>query len=564
MAKEIPSVTQAVALLEEMARLMSLKGENVFKVRAFEKAAGLLAGRDDLHKRARAGTLTELDGIGKGIAEVLGEFLLTGESKIRQELESSLPEGLLELVQIPGLGPKKALVLIEQFEIRSVRELEYACKENRLLKIKGFGPKLQEKILESIRFLQSTAGQARLDQVLGPSEALASALSQRLKSRVELTGAIRRRREVVDSIDLLIEAESGDLDAKGQPLSPLLKQVAAALVEAKQSSFPAGIAVPVNLHFASRARWGFELARTTATAEHWQALGNPLASDIEPGGSDPNEESFYRSLKLPLIEPVMRETGEEVALARSGTLADVVTREQIQGVFHLHTTRSDGTNTLEEMIVAARDRGYRYIGVSDHSQSAFYAQGLKEEALKEQETELRRLQEKYPEVRIFWGIESDILADGSLDYPDEVLKRFDFVIASIHSRFQMDRDTMTERIIQAIRNPRTRFIGHLTGRLLLGRKGYELDIERVIREAAKYDVAIELNAHPQRLDIDWRFGPRLRASGTKVSVNPDAHEIAGYDDTLYGAWMAQKALLPEALVVNAWEVKQVESWLTRK
>ena len=560
MTKKVPSTTEAAALLEEIARLMSLRGENVFKVRAFEKAAGLLAGHDDLLDRARAGTLTELEGIGKGIAEVLTEFLLTGSSKVRRELEESLPEGLLELTNIPGLGPKKALQLIEELEIRSVRELEYACRENRLLKIKGFGPKLQQKILENVRFLQSTAGQARLDQVLAPAEALALALARLLEAKIEVTGALRRRREVVESIDLLVECASRELDDQGKPSKALLKRATAALVEAKQEALAGVTGIGVNLHFAPASDWGFALARTTASDGHWKAIGAPAPSTKEIK----TEEAFYRGLGLPFIDPVMRETGEEVAMARAGELEEVVAPEDIRGVFHLHTTRSDGANTLEEMVVAARAKGYRYIGVSDHSQSAFYAQGLKVDALREQEKELRALQEKYPEIRIFWGIESDILADGSLDYPESVLKKFDFVIASVHSRFQMDRETMTERMIQAIRHPRTRFIGHLTGRLLLGRKGYELDIERVIREAAKHDVAIEINAHPQRLDIDWRHGPALCAAGTKVSVNPDAHEIAGYDDTIYGAWMARKALLPRSLVVNSWDEGQVEAWLARK
>jgi DNA polymerase (family 10) len=555
---KVPTAAEAIVLLEEVAHLMSLKGENVFKVRAFEKAAGLLAGRDDLAERARAGTLTELEGIGKGIAEVLTEFLLTGESKVRREIEESLPKGLLELTQIPGLGPKKALQLIEELEIQSVRELEYACKENRLLKIKGFGPKLQDKILESIRFQQSTAGQARLDQVLAYSEAVAAVMSKKLKSRVELTGAIRRRREVIEGIDLLVEAPASEIQSDRSPSSKILKRTSEALVDAKSEWTGAAPAVAITMSFSSPDNWGFELARTTASVEHWRELGSPAPRAAE------SEEQFYRTLKMPLIEPVMRETGEEVELARTGALSEVLQPQQIRGVFHLHTTRSDGANTLEEMVVAARAKGYRYLGVSDHSQSAFYAQGLKEDALKEQEKELRKVQEKYPDIRIFWGIESDILADGSLDYPESVLRKFDFVIASIHSRFQMDRDTMTERMIQAIRNPRTRFIGHLTGRLLLGRKGYELDMERVIREAAQYDVAIEINAHPQRLDIDWRFGPQLRGAGTKVSVNPDAHEVAGFDDTLYGVWMAQKALLPQSLVVNSWTTEQVESWLKRR
>ncbi|MBU6374697.1 MAG: hypothetical protein KGQ59_01760, partial [Bdellovibrionales bacterium] len=406
-------------------------------------------------------------------------------------------------------------------------------------------------------FLQSTAGQVRLDQALLAGEQLAQSLKKMLRARVELTGAIRRKREVLEAIDLLIEAPGAEIHKDGKPSKSLLKKSSEALIKAKESvqNLPP---IPIHLHFTSPESWGSEWVRTTSSSEHWEALGG------DQGLEASDEEKFYGKMKLPFIEPVMRETGEEVALAKSGALKKVLGSQQIQGVFHLHTTRSDGANSLEEMVVAARDRGYRYLGVSDHSQSAFYAQGLKADVLKEQEKEVRRVQEKYPELGIFWGIESDILADGSLDYPDSVLKRFDFVIASIHSRFQMDRETMTERMIQAIRNPYTRFVGHLTGRLLLGRKGYELDMERVIREAAKVDVAIEINAHPQRLDIDWRFGPELRAAGTKVSVNPDAHEVLGFDDTQYGVWMAQKALLPAELVVNSWDAARVESWLKRK
>ena len=425
------------------------------------------------------------------------------------------------------------------------------------MKIKGFGPKLQDKILESIRFMQSTSGQARLDQVLGTAETAALALSKLLKKRVEVTGAIRRRREVLEGIDLLVESPKNELGKDGKASKEWLKKASDALsrvtTELKDLS-----ALPIQLHFASEESWGSKWARTTASEDHWASLGIKVEKPFS------TEEQFYSSLKLPWIEPVMRETGEEVALAKKGKLHEVLDPDQIQGVFHLHTTRSDGANSLEEMVQAAKSKGYRYIGVSDHSKSAFYAQGLQEDALREQEKELRKIQDKYPGIKIFWGIESDILADGSLDYPVAVLKKFDFVIASIHSRFQMDRETMTNRMIEAIRNPYTRFIGHLTGRLLLGRKGYELDMERVIREAAKCDVAIEINAHPQRLDIDWRFGPQLRQFETKVSVNPDAHEVAGYEDTRFGAWMAQKALLTRELMVNSWDVQKVESWLKRK
>ncbi len=545
MELDMSSPQSAVQILEEIAHLMQLAGENPFKTRAFEKAAELLSSHDeaDLRARARAGTLTELSGIGKGISEVLTEFLVHGRSTARDELKAGLPAGLLELTTIPGLGPKKALQLIEELGIESVRELEYACKENRLLKLKGFGVKLQQKILDSIAFLHSTEGQARLDQLLEPAEKLARELAKATGLRVELTGALRRRCEVVDAVELLIEAGA---EAKK--------------VEAVLAKHP--LPVKVTKSFADPKQWGYQWARTTAGEGHWKALGSPQAPS---GKSALTEDSFYESCKMPLIEPVMRETGEELKLK---SLGDVVTQQKIRGVFHCHTTRSDGAATLEEMVEAAIGRGYQYLGISDHSQTAFYAQGLKADALKEQEKEIRTLQEKiskkHPSFRIFWGIESDILQDGSLDYPDSVLKRFDFVIASIHQRFKADKEIMTERILSAIRNPYTRFVGHLTGRLLLGRKAYEIDIEKIIREAAAHDVAIELNAHPQRLDIDWRWGPELRKRGTMISINPDAHEIAGLDDTRYGVWMAQKALMPDSLVLNTRGAEQVQKWLARK
>lgn len=534
-----------VQLLEEIAHLMQIAGENPFKTRAFEKAAELLSSADegDLRARAKAGTLTELSGIGKGISEVLTEFLLHGRSTARDELKAGLPAGLLELTTIPGLGPKKALQLIEELGIESIRELEYACKENRLLKLKGFGVKLQQKILDSIAFLHSTEGQARLDQLLGPAEKLVQELAKATGVRVELTGGLRRRCEVVDAVELLIEAGA---EAKK--------------IESVSAKNP--LPVKVIQSFADPKLWGYELARTTAGEGHWKALGSPKAP---AGEAALTEESFYESCNARWVEPVMRETGEELKLK---TVGEIVTEDEIRGVFHCHTTRSDGAGTLEEMVEAAVARGYQYIGISDHSQTAFYAQGLKVDALKEQEKEIRELQEKvakkHPDFRIFWGIESDILQDGSLDYPDSVLKRFDFVIASIHQRFKADKEIMTGRILNAIRNPHTRFVGHLTGRLLLGRKAYEIEIEKIIREASDHDVAIELNSHPQRLDIDWRWGAELRKRGTMISINPDAHEIAGLDDTRYGVWMAQKALMPRSLVLNTRSPAEVQKWLSRK
>jgi DNA polymerase (family 10) len=548
----------AMELLEEIRKLMELKGENVFKIRAFEKGAQALSGVADLRKRAEAGTLTEIPGIGKGLSEVLTEFLLKGTSRARDELAASLPPGLIELTQVPGLGPKKAIQLIEELQIHSVSELEYACRENRLLKIKGFGEKVQKKILDGIHFQKANQGRQRLDTAFETAEKLLQEILTVTKAaggtgagdlRVSEAGALRRRMETMSEIDFLIELPQGGKSDKS---------FRAELDQAiKKFCEKSGLCLPIHLHYARSERFGYELARVTGTSAHWKALGAPEPFDAF------TEEDFFKRLNLPLIPPETRETGEEVELARQGSLSGILPWNGIRGVFHNHTVRSDGNATLEQMVIAAKALKYEYIGISDHSQSAFYAGGLKTPTLLEQEREVREVQERHPEIRIFWGIESDILADGSLDYEAKVLDRFDFVVASVHSRFKMEREAMTDRILEAIRNPHTSFLGHATGRLLLGRAGYDCDMERIIEEASKRRVAIEINANPARLDIDWRWGPKLRECGTEVSVNPDAHETGGLEDTLYGIAMARKALLPCSQVVNARSVQEVEKWLKR-
>ncbi|HTL13142.1 MAG TPA: helix-hairpin-helix domain-containing protein [Bdellovibrionota bacterium] len=545
---------KTVEILAEIRACMELKGENVFKIRAYEKAEKVLHGRDDIEARAKAGTLTELQGIGKGIAAVVEEFLKTGRSEELEELRKSIPPALRELSRVPGLGPKKAQTVMQELGIQSLGELEYACRENRLAGLKGFGEKMQAKILEGVQFAMATQGQLRWVDAQAHDRAVRDAL-RAAGVEFEGAGAFRRRLEVISDLEYVVKLSgAGPKAGRGGAADPR----AAAEEGLKRFLGHQPGALPVKLHFAEVPRFGTALARATGTPEHWAALGKPDKVDA------PTEEAFYAALKLPYIEPELRETGEEVALARAGGLKGLLPWNGVRGVFHNHTVESDGVATLEEMVAEARRLGFAYIGISDHSQSAFYARGLKSEALTAQEKAIRKLQEKYDDIRIFWGVESDILQDGSLDYPDEVLARMDFVIASIHSRFQMDKAAMTERILTAVRNPRTTMLGHLTGRLLLGRKGYDMDFEQVFAECTKRKVVVEINAHPQRLDVDWRWGPRLRALGVNVSVNPDAHEVAGLSDVVNGVAVARKALLPAAQVVNSRDAAGVERWLRER
>jgi len=526
---------------------MELKGENPFKIRAFERAAASVSGHSDLKERAKAGTLTDLPGIGKGIAEALTDYLLKGESPLRNELRASLPEGLEALVDLPGLGPKKARHLIDELGVHSIGELEYACRENRLVSLKGFGEKATAKILESIAFYNANQGYRRLDEAERSSDAFLERFRNEIGKAVHIveTGALRRKLETIQTLEFLVKLPK-EPKAEAQLRSTINNWVR----DFKEA--------PVRLHYSSESRFGYEWAKTTGEVGHWKALGQPEPFDA------PTEAKFYEKFGLPWIAPEMRETGEEVAMARAGQLDPVLDWNGVRGIFHNHTVYSDGAATVEEMVLEAKRLGYHYIGISDHSQSAFYARGLKTEDLAKQEKEIRKVQDKHPEIRIFWGIESDILVDGSLDYEEKILKKFDFVVASIHSRFQMEKEAMTQRVLEAIRNPHTRFLGHMTGRILLGRKGFELETEKVIEEAARNRVAIEINAHPSRLDIDWRWGATLRKYSTHVSINPDAHEVAGIANTIFGVAMARKALLPQSLVVNSRSVKEIERWLRRE
>lgn len=533
-----------ISLLEEIKQLLTLKGENPFKIRAFENAARVLVTEKNLKERAQNQTLTEIPGIGKGISETLTEFLLHGTSKQKEELIASLPPGLLEFTSLPGIGPKKAHHLIEELNISSLAELEYACRENRLLKLKGFGEKIQTKLLEDIAFLKKSSGQKLLPDAMKKCEVFLDAFKKKFPHLTAVeTGSIRRRCETISQLELLVKISDPDgLQSKIETW-----------VNAFSRKSPE--ILPIRLHFTTEEKFGSDLAKTTASDYHLESLGETS------GFSSKTEEEFYVHLKCPVIPPELRETGEEVAMAKKGYLKELLPQDGVQGFFHVHTNRSDGSDTLETMVAHAKNLHYKYIGISDHSQSAFYAQGLKLQDLEEQEKEIKQVQKKHPDIRIFWGIESDILVDGSLDYEPDVLKKFDFVIASIHSRFKMTKDEMTYRMLKAIENPHTTMIGHLTGRILLGRKGYELDFDAIFKHCALYGVAIELNANPARLDVDWRWGGLLRKYGTLVAINPDAHELKGLSDTDYGVMMARKAMLPKTQILNVRSTSEIEKWL---
>ncbi|MCM0605417.1 MAG: hypothetical protein KA715_04955 [Xanthomonadaceae bacterium] len=517
---------RCIELLEELERLLRLNEENVFKVRAFEKAQQSLSGMTALEERARAGNLTEIPGIGKGIAEVLTEFLLKDKCSLRDELLAKLPPGLLDLTRIPGLGPKKAKTIIEELGIHSVGELEYACRENRLATLKGFGEKAQAQTLAHIEAMKAREKKA----LFSDTETWVVMLLSDLKDSfdIELTGQMRRKSEIIDSIEFVAIGSKTDRSKIEKKIENFLKDRPTEL--------------PITVHMTEKTQFAKSLLETTATPE-WLKI----------------------SVKHPESEALDPDLMESLGVFDKGfKVSQLLTHDSIQGVFHNHTTRSDGRATAEQMIRETIKLGYKYIGLSDHSQSAFYAQGLKVDALKEQKKEIEKLRNQFPEITIFWGVESDILQDGSLDYPDSVLKEFDFVVGSVHSRFKMDREVMTKRILAAIENPYCSMIGHLTGRILLAREGYQIDYEKIFKAAGREGTAIEINANPQRLDVDWRHGDLLREYKVMTCINPDAHDTSGLSDTRFGITVARKALLPMDLVLNTRSANEAVSWLRSK
>jgi DNA polymerase (family X) len=565
---------EVAAVLEEIALLLDLAGENPFKVRAFEAGArAVLTFPGDLAAALHSGELARVKGIGKSLAGVIEELLTRGEAALYRELKAKNPPGLLELLRVPGLGPKKARVLFDELHLTGLGELEYACRENRLAALPGFGAKSQERIKAALASLSRYAGLFRLGDLLPLAESLAA----RWRTvpgilRLEVAGPVRRRLEVAGVIDVAI--------ATGHPrqvLAGLQKSLGVELVEeapgVAATTLPQG--VPLRLTLAAPEAFGAAWLAATGNDDHFQALQGLAREhhlELTPQGLwagdvlQPcrEEADVYRRLGMPLIPPELREGLGEIEAGRQNQLPRLITPEDIRGCFHVHSYYSDGVNSLEELAAAARQRGWSYLGLSDHSQSAYYAGGLKPPDLERQRAEVERERREHPDFTLFWGVESDILSDGSLDYPDDTLEQFDFVIASIHSQFSLNREAMTRRILTALSHPCCTMLGHLSGRLLLAREPYAHDLEAILKYAGAHQVIMEINASPYRLDLDWRWLRRARELGILISINPDAHSLEGLDDVNYGVMAARKGWLAREDVLNTSPPAAVAKLLRRR
>lgn len=560
--------------LHEVAGMLELAGANSFKIRAYEHAArAILTYEGDLAEAVRTRELRKVPGIGDTIFANVESLLTTGELPVYEELRATFPPGLRDCLRVPRLGAKKVKTLFEALGVDSLDALERVCLDGRLTGVRGFGPKSAQHILKGIGFVRGSAGRFLYVTARARAQALVTALEAAgLASRVAVAGSLRRRLEVVKDIDLVAASRTPqDVSEWFRTLGDVVEIMGSGETKTSVRFFD-GLAA--DLRVVTDEEFPAALLYFTGSKEHNTALRGRakrmglllneyglFAGEGRERLPAETEAAIYQRLGLAWIEPELRENAGEIEAAENGSLPRLVTDADLRGVIHVHTTASDGRDSLEDMARAARDAGYGYIAFTDHSKTAAYAGGLSEERVLAQRDEIRALRRRMPELRIFHGTEADILADGSIDYGDEFLDQFDLVVASVHSRFGLSSAEQTARLIRAVSNPRVSILGHPTGRLLLGREGLAADLEAVFEAAASSGCALEINGSPHRLDLDWRLARLAAARGIVLAIDPDAHSVAGLADTQWGVGVARKAWASPASVLNAREPDAFTAWL---
>lgn len=560
--------THMIALLKDTARLLELHGANPFQVRHYTKVAV------DLEKMNQevAGLLPEalhkIAGLQPSAGKLIQEINTTGTLQRWEELTAATPQGVREMLKLRGIGPKKVGVIWKTLGIESLPELLRACEEGRIAQLPGFGQKTQETIQASLAFRGKQTGKFHYASALFYATDLEKQLQQAFPSLLSsLTGALRRKMEVVDRVDVLIGTEQVHTVFQWLDQQPMLqKEDKLSGPFAWRGQFVEQ-ALKLVVLFCRLQDFYQQLILQTGSKEHLELpvgegkqLGEVLDSIMEPL----SEAAVYEQAGLPYIPPELREGQIELAWAREKGSPRLLEMQDLRGVFHSHTTYSDGKHSLEEMARHCRGLGYEYIGITDHSQRAVYAGGLTTEAIQQQHEEIDHLNKILAPFKIFKGIESDVLADGHLDYSNEVLSRFDFVIASVHTGMNMDQKKATERIIKAIRNPYTTMLAHLTNRLLLEREGFPVDHRAVIDACADHGVIIEINANPWRLELDWRWVAYALSKNVWISINPDAHDKESIQNMYYGVCVGRKGGLTQPDTFNALPREEVITYLQHR
>ena len=567
-------------VLKKIAILLELKGENAFKIRAYRTGSEIVETYSgDLLKLALKNELENIKGIGTALAKKIHELATTGKLEYFENLKSEFPESIFDLFTISNLGPKKIKLLYDQLGIDSISKLKQSCESGHVEGIPGFGNKSVSKILDSISFHEENANTFRLGDVAPIAESILEFLrSHPDTDQASIAGSYRRGKEILHDLDFIVSTRSPEsiihsfinMDTVAETISH----------GSTKSSIRLDNGLQCDLRAVSNAEYPFTLNYFTGSKAHniqVRALALKKGYKLNEYGLIPKtdkksystisesihtESDLYQALGLKMIHPCLRENSGELEAAENNKLPKLVTLENLRGTFHNHTTASDGKNTLEEMASAAKDLGMQYLGISDHSKSSVQANGLSTEQLLSQIKEIQSLNDSSSnDFRIFSGIECDILKDGTLDYEDEILSKLDYCIASIHSSFSLPEKEMTSRIIKAIENPNVTMIGHLTGRLLLIRKPYAVDVSKIIDACASNHTHIEINANPHRLDMDWRWWRQAKDKGVKCSINPDAHRIEHFQFLHFGIKIAQKGWLGPNDVINCLPLNEIESAL---
>jgi DNA polymerase (family 10) len=571
----------ATAIFERIATLLEMQGENPFKVRAYRTGAEVVESfSGDIMKLAAENQLAGIKGLGEALRDKLHEMATTGRLEFYEKLKAEFPDTIFELFDVQGLGPKKIAALHAELGVSSIADLRRACESGEAAKLSGFAAKTVEKILESIAFREQHASEFKLDQVHALVQQILEALREHPNvSQAEICGSFRRGKETVHDLDFLVSTKQPE---KVIEYFVTLPQVVDVIAQgATKASIHATHGLQCDLRAVASKEFPFALMYFTGSKEHNVAIRqralnrgwslNEYAFTEVPDHADApvippvhDEADIYRALDLDFIEPELRENKGEIEAAEHGGLPRLVQLENLRGVFHNHTTASDGKASLREMADAARELGLQYLGISDHSKSSFQANGLDEKRLLAQIEEIQALNAELDDFHVFAGCEVDILKDGSLDFSDEIMARLDYVVASVHNVFNLPETEMTKRVIRAIENPHVTMLGHLTGRLLLQRPGYAINVPAVIDAAAETGTIIELNASAWRLDMDWRWWRLAKEKDVKCSINPDAHSTQGLQAVIYGIKAARKGWLTRNDIINCLPMAEVKMALGAK
>lgn len=568
-----------VLLFRELADLLELKGDNPFKIRAYRRAADILEtlDREDVAELAREGQLKKINGIGVAIEDKVLEILDTGTLKVLEDLRAEYPPGVMEMQKVPGIGPRTASLIFHELGVKDIDELEEAARSGKLRTLPGMGDKTEENILRAIEKLKEEEDMTRIPLV--DADLVAESLIGFIKSHVEAdevsaAGSVRRRKETCGDVDIVVGTEDGslisDLISSWNGFQSMISS------EEDRVKSVAYNNVQVDISVVKPPEFPFALLAATGSKPHWEGLRS-VAGELgltlsRKGLFNEKGEAFqarsegdiYEALGMEYVPPELREMTGEIEAARKKRLPGILVAEDIRGDLHIHTNWSDGADSIESMVEAARDLGYEYIAITDHSESLKIARGLSETRRKEQLKAINRVREKFEGIHVLFGVELEILKDGSLDHPDSVLSEFDIVIASIHSAFGQQKDIMTARIVKAIQSGRVHVIAHPTGRVLGRRLGYDVDLDTVIHEAAKYNVALEINAYPERLDLDSTWARKAAEAGAYIVINSDAHNTGELRHMSYGLDVARRAWLEPANVINTWPLPKLLEWLNRR